>query len=95
MKCEVCKFYLKPRWCDKFDIETDPEKECDGCPEATQERNARVRTNLQTVGQLVQEYLDKYGLPKTEQEFNDAVRHFYMQGFNNGALEENREWTKK
>lgn len=35
MKCEVCKFYLTPRWCDKFDFETDPEKECNDCPEAT------------------------------------------------------------
>jgi hypothetical protein len=93
MKCKHCKKFLPPDWCDKFDITTDPDKECDGCPEATPAKNARVRTNLRTVGQLVQEYYDKHGCPTNEAEFNDMARHFYIQGFNNGALEENRKWT--
>ena len=93
MKCKECKFYLNPRWCDKFDIETEPEKECEGCSEATPAKNARVRMKLRTVGQLVKEYYDKHGLPSNEAEFNDMARHFYMRGFNNGALEENRKWT--
>ena len=95
MKCKECKKYLKPRWCDNFDIETDPEKDCEGCPEATPKKNERVRMNLRTVSQLVKEYYDKYGYPSSYEDFDKMARHFYMQGFNNGALEENRAWTLK